>query len=81
MTTATMHRPIVGLAFVNLADPYHVYRWCRRWGVTEGQLRTAVRAVGEEARAVEAALRRARARSPILAIERRLTDEVAPGDD
>ncbi len=68
-------------ATVNLGDPYHVYRWCRRLGVTESQLRAAVHAAGDEARAVEAAIRRARSALPILATEYRLRDEGSSGDD
>jgi len=70
-----------GMAVVNVGDPYHVYRWCRRWGVTERQLRAAVRSVGREARAVEAALARARPAMPILAREIRLREDRAAGDD
>lgn len=80
MATASM-MPSVGIAFVNTSDPYHVYRWCRRWGVTETQLRTAVRAVGREARAVEAALKRARASMPILAREVWVRDDHLAGED
>ncbi|MBL8688009.1 MAG: DUF3606 domain-containing protein [Rhodospirillaceae bacterium] len=80
MTTASMMRP-VAIALVNIADPYHVYRWCRRWGVTETQLRAAVRAVGREARAVEAALLRAKAPPRILASETRLREDRTAGDD
>jgi hypothetical protein len=74
---ALMTPPPIRAAQVDLGDPYHVYRWCRRWGVTESQLRTAVRAVGEEVRAVESALRRARAATPILVSEHRLPEDAA----
>lgn len=80
MTAASMMRP-PGIALVNVGDPYHVYRWCRRWGVTESQLRTAVGAVGREVRAVEAALTRARAVTPILAMELRLREDRQAGED
>jgi len=73
--------PTPEIALVNIGDPYHVYRWCRRWGVTETQLRMAVRAVGREARAVEAALMRARAVTPILAMELRLREDRQAGED
>lgn len=79
MTASMMRLP--GIAFVNTGDPYHVYRWCRRWGVTETQLRTAVGAVGREARAVEAALKRARGATPILAMELRLREDRQAGED
>ncbi len=79
MTTLTAPRPI-GTAQVDLGDPYHVYAWCRRWAVTEVQLRMAVRTVGSEARAVEAAINRARALPMILASETRFgEDRVAGG--
>lgn len=80
MATASMMPP-VGIARVNIGDPYHVYRWCRRWGVTESQLRTAVRTVGGEARAVEAALLRAKAPPRILATEIRLREDRPAGKD
>lgn len=80
MHTETIRIP-PGTAVVNVSDPYHVYRWCRRWGVTERQLRAAVRSVGGEARAVEAALKRARSAIPILAREIRLREDHAAGDD
>jgi len=74
MTTVTFSN-WVPFSRIDLADPYHVYRWCRRFGVTEGQLRMAVRIAGGDPRAVEAALRRARATAPILSSEFRLQGE------
>ncbi len=80
MATASMMPPL-GIAFVNIGDPYHVYRWCRRWGVTETQLRMAVRVAGREARAVEAALLRAKAPPRILASEISLREDHPAGED
>jgi hypothetical protein len=80
MTAVTLSAPI-GPARVDPGDPYHLYRWCRRFGVTEEQLRMAVRLVGRDPRAVEAALLRARAAAPILVSEFRLQDERASGHD
>lgn len=80
MATVSMTLP-VGIALVNVGDPYHVYRRCRRWGVTETQLKAAVRAVGREARAVEAALLRAKAPPRILASETRLREDRRAGED
>ena len=73
--------PPMSVARVNLGDPYHVYRWCRRWGVTESQLRAAVQAVGSEASAVEAAFHRARRATTILVREHRLGEDAASAVD
>jgi len=81
MAAVTLPLPIGALTWIDLADPYHLLRWCRRFGVTESQLRTAVRFAGGDPRAVEAALTRARMATPILIREFRLRDERASGQE
>ncbi|MBM3549433.1 MAG: DUF3606 domain-containing protein [Alphaproteobacteria bacterium] len=75
MTTVTFSPPIGTPPRVDIGDPYHLMRWCRRFGVTEQQLRTAVRIAGAEVAAVEQAIRRARAGTSILVSEHRLGED------
>ena len=42
---------------VNVHQPHEVRYWCQKWGITPQQLRDAVEAVGDSARAVEDYLR------------------------
>jgi hypothetical protein len=43
---------------INVNEPYEVRWWTAKFGVTEAQLRAAVKAVGTGAKAVEAHLKK-----------------------
>ena len=47
---------------ISIAEDYEVRDWSRKFGVTPDELKAAVQAVGNEARAVEAHLKSAKAR-------------------
>ena len=41
---------------INIAEPYELRDWCKRLGVSEGELKTAVKKVGPMAKDVARAL-------------------------
>jgi len=58
MADASRNRGPADPARVNLEDRLERLYWCRKWGVSEMQLRAAVKAAGDSAAAVDRQIQR-----------------------
>jgi Protein of unknown function (DUF3606) len=56
MADNTLFKGVQDRTRINLSEDYEVRYWCEKFGVTEDELRSAVRRVGNSAKAVESEL-------------------------
>jgi Protein of unknown function (DUF3606) len=53
MADNTLFKGVQDRTRINLSEDYEVRYWCEKFGVTEDELRSAVKRVGNSAKAVE----------------------------